>query len=85
MISANLAKGIVSISGPEDIILTEMTILIKVILNRLTDEVSAETANLIFANLANIAATNLENFDNLVDIYKDVEKLLDEELKKHES
>lgn len=85
MINANLEKGIVSISGPEDIILTEMTVLIKVVLNRLTDEVNAEQANLIFANLANIAATNLENFDNLTDIYKKVEKLLEKELLKNES
>lgn len=84
MINANLAKGVVSISGPEDVILTEMTVLIKVILNRLTDEVNAETANSIFANLANIAATNLENFDNLTNIYEEVEKLLEKELLSNE-
>ena len=81
MITADMENGIIKITGYNDILLTEYTIITRVLLNQLTEDLNKESAFNVLAGLGQIAAKDITKLGGDVEnIYKAIEEVYKNEL-----
>lgn len=82
MIKADLEnKGTIAVTGSQDVILTEYTILTRVVLNQLAEDHGPEKALNILAGLGQIAAKDIDELGgNLKSMYNDIEEVFHNEI-----
>ena len=81
MISVDMEKGLVKITGYNDIILTEYTMATRVLLNQLADDINEEAAFKILAGLGQIAAKDITKLGgDIEEMYKSIEEVYKNEL-----
>ena len=82
MIKADLEnKGTIAVTGSTDVILTEYTILTRVVLNQMQTDYGTEKAMALLAGLGQIAASDIDELGgNLKKIYNEVEEVFKNEL-----
>jgi len=81
MIVADLSnKGMIKVAGTTDEILTEYTVVTRVILNQLTSDFNKEKAFNILATIGQLAAEDIDNVHADIDkIYKTINEVYHEE------
>lgn len=81
MINADMEKGIIKITGYNDILLTEYTMITRVVLHQLKEDLNEEAAFKILANLGQIAAKDIDQLGGDVEnIYKAIEEVYKNEV-----
>lgn len=81
MITADMEKGIIKITGYNDILLTEYTLVTRVLLNQLTEDLNKEAAFKVLAGLGQIAAKNIDKLGgDIEEMYESIEEVYKNEL-----
>ena len=82
MIQAELDKnGVIKLTGELDLLLTEYTLITRIILHQLSVDHDKETAFKILAGIGQVAASNMEKLGGDVEgVYTELMKVLKDEL-----